>query len=107
VVTRRASGLIALASFIAFCASLTLDLHGAVAVASGVAFAFFLSAAVGPERRVARLVKRVIGAALMLALLGLLKNPDQSLVFVLTVTLCGALLAFDGLALWVTDARAA
>jgi hypothetical protein len=107
VITGRASGLLALAAFLAFCVSLSLDLHGAVAVVTGVAFAFFLSAAIGPERRVARLIKRAIGAALMLALLGLLKNPDQNLAFVLTVTLCGALLAFDALALWVTNVRTA
>ena len=104
MLSNTVSTIVALAFLAVFCVSLTFDLHGAIAIIAALGFFGCLSAAIGRKHPVLRGVKRVIGGFLMLfALLSYFGDPDQNLMFLMTVALAGVFLCLDGVTLWITD----
>lgn len=109
MITRLQATLIALGFIGLFVVSLSLDLHGAVAVFAALGFAIFLSAIIGRNLPVLRILKMIFGALVaVIQVLNLLKFPDQNAVFVSTILVFGLLMAFDPIVLWIIrDERAA
>ena len=69
MITRHIALFIALGFMAAFVISLSLDLHGAVAVVCAVGFFMFLSATIDSRWKILRLIKQIAG----------IRDSDQSL----------------------------
>jgi len=103
--TRLQSTFIALGFLGALVASLSLDLHGAVAVACALGFILFASASMAGMRRLGRLKRIFGGTILTLTIASYIFRPQQNWVFIATLVAVGALLLVDPLVLWLTKPR--
>ncbi len=85
-----------------FIVSLTLNLHGAIAVIAAFLFFVFLSASMVNRKTVFARVMRIVGwLFLAVGFINLLLPGPKNLAFVATVIACGAVLAFNQLSSWL------
>jgi len=84
-----------------FIVSLTLDLHGAIAVIAIVLFFVFLSASIIDKQQLAFRIMRIVGWLFLAGAAVNLLLGAKNIVFAVALFVCGAVLAFDKLSSWL------
>lgn len=93
MLTRKQAGIAAFLFAALFVISLTLNLHGAVAVAAAILFFVFLSASIGDRHKTMILIFRIVGWVFIAIGSMNLLFPTSNRVFAGTLIACGLFLA--------------
>jgi hypothetical protein len=102
MISRWISLLIAIGFLAMFAGSLTLNLHGAIAVICAIGFSVFLSAFINERMRMLQWLKRMLGVFLLFVVIANLNTPhSKTQVFIGTVFVCGIAFLADPLVLWI------